>query len=152
SVLSGRRVTRGPVSAKLLAERHPEPADLLKRVWPPMLATLVKPSAVKDDGYVLEVKYDGFRALAGCSSGRVALWSRNALDLSGRFPEVAHGLSRMAIAEAVIDGEVAALDAKGVPRFQELQAGRPALYFAFDLLWLDGRDLRGRPLEERREM
>jgi bifunctional non-homologous end joining protein LigD len=124
----------------------------MKKVWPPMLAVLSKPSEAEGNDYFFEVKYDGFRALAAISGAKVALWSRNALDLSGRFPEVVAALTHLAVGEAVIDGEVVADDAQGVSRFQLLGERQAEHYYvAFDLLWLDGEDLRQRPLEERRE-
>ena len=153
SVASGRRVTRGPVRKKELAVPHPDPLELLVKVWPPMRATLSAASEVEDRGWVYEVKYDGFRALAGLSAGRVALQSRNGLDLAGRFPEVARALGTVKVPEAVNDGEVVVVDAKGRSSFQSLQGGHERLRFvAFDLLWLDGEDLRRRPLEERRDL
>jgi bifunctional non-homologous end joining protein LigD len=150
SVVSGRRVTRGPVSAKALRAPHPPPLDLLLRVWPPMLATLARASEVRDDDR-LEVKYDGFRALAAISGGKVSLQSRNGLDLSARFPPVARALAGVTVGEAVLDGEIVAQGEEG-SRFQALQGGAGVAYVAFDLLWHEGEDLRGRPLEERREL
>jgi bifunctional non-homologous end joining protein LigD len=153
SVLSGRRVTRGPVSKKTLRASHPDPEALLKKVWPPMLATLSKPTSVEEGAYVFEVKYDGYRGIAALSGGRLAFQSRNGLDLSSRFPDVARALSRIKVGEAVIDGEVVARDARGVSHFQQLMAaGAEHQYVAFDLLWLEGEDLRPRPLEERRDL
>ncbi len=151
SVASGRRATRGPVSAKTLRAPHPTPIELLLRVWPPMLATLAGADEVRDDDH-LEVKYDGFRALAGLSGGRLSLQSRNGLDLAGRFPALAAALPKLVVGEAVLDGEVIARRG-GVSRFQALQ-GAPGhvAYAVFDLLWLDGQDLRPRPIEERREL
>ena len=82
------------------------------------------------------------------------MWTRNALDLTGRFPAIAQSLGQLVVGDAVLDGEVAILDAHGVPRFELIQQGRndEALLFAFDLLRLDGEDLRGRPLSERRDL
>ena len=127
------------------------PEALLRRVFPPMLATLAPevPGSVSD--WSFELKYDGFRALAGIVAGRVALWSRNQIDLAPRFPAIAQSLRKLPEREAVLDGEVVALDAKGVPRFGLLQEGtHPLIYFAFDVLWSNGKDLRASPLEERR--
>src|SRR5260370_15639285 len=132
--------------------RHPAPEKLLQRVWPPMLAVLAQPP-LKEDDYWLDVKYDGYRGLAGLSAGRLAFQTRNKLDLSPRFPDVARAIAQLRIAEAVIDGEVVAFDAQGVTRFQQLMTpGVEHHYMAFDLLWLDGEDIRGRPIEERREL
>ncbi len=153
SVVSGRRVTRGPVSARALRARHPQPIELLLRVWPPLRATVADARAFRGDGWVYEVKYDGFRALASLSGRRIALQSRNGLDLSQRFPAIAAALARLVVGEAVLDGEIVALDERGVSRFQRLQhGGSEERYVAFDLLWLEGEDLRRRPAEARREL
>jgi bifunctional non-homologous end joining protein LigD len=153
SVVSGRRITRGPLRRKAVDAPHPTADALLKKVWPPMKATLASTDTLKDERYLYEVKYDGFRGLAAISNGRLSFATRNALDLSGRFPDVARALSRLHVAEAVVDGEVVALDEKGVSRFERI--GDPEAerrFAAFDLLWLDGEDLRQRPVEERREL
>ena len=118
-----------------------------------MLATLSKPAAIQEGAYVFEVKYDGYRGIAASSGGKIAFISRNGLDLSERFSDIASALSKIVVGEAVIDGEVVATDSKGVSHFQELMAaGVKHHYAAFDLLWLDGEDLRQRPLEERRKL
>jgi bifunctional non-homologous end joining protein LigD len=154
SVVSGRRETRGPVRKSAIERLHP-PADmLLQRVWPPMLAKLSVPEEVSDETHLYEVKYDGFRAIAAFSGSGLSFKSRNGNDLSGRFPTVAAALKQLRVAEAVLDGEVVALDRKGRSSFQLLQnqSGGDLRFVAFDLLWLDGEDLRSRPLEARREL
>ena len=152
SVVSGRRITRGPTTKKSLEAPHPKALELMMKVWPPMKATLADEAPEKGD-WVFEVKYDGFRAIAALSGGDVALQSRNGLDLSARFPPIFRALKDVIAAEAVLDGEVVALDAKGRARFQELQQSSGKLrYQVFDLLWLDGEDLRRRPLHERRDL
>jgi len=153
SVVSGRRLARGPVSARTLRAKHPAPIDVLLRVWPPMRAAVGEVARLAAGGWLCEVKYDGYRALAALSGGRLALQSRNGLDLSQRFPEIAAALSRVVGGEAVVDGEIVALDERGISRFQALQHGGAADRFvAFDLLWLDGEDLRKRPVEARWEL
>jgi bifunctional non-homologous end joining protein LigD len=155
SVESGRKIARGPEPRRDPKELpFVAPEDLARRVFPPMLTTLVKELPKPREDWEYELKYDGFRAVAGVATGgRVALLSRNDLDLKPRFPAVVRALQRLVVREAVLDGEVVALDPRGVPRFQLLQDGTgPLVYFVFDLLWLDGEDLRERPLEERREL
>jgi len=153
SVASGRRVTRGPERQRNLRGVHPDPDALLGRVWPPMLAVLAKGTPAPADRYVYEVKYDGYRALAAISGGKVSIRSRNDLDFAARFPWVVPALSQVVVSEAVLDGELVALDDGGVSRFQRLgDRGADHRYVVFDLLWLDGEDLRSRPLEERREL
>ncbi|HEX9602380.1 MAG TPA: DNA ligase D, partial [Myxococcales bacterium] len=119
-----------------------------------MLATLVDEPPPDEENWIVERKYDGYRALSGLSSGRVAMWTRNGLDLVARFPAIARSLSQIVVGDAVVDGEIAILDAKGVPRFELIQQGKndEALLFAFDLLRLDGEDLRERPIEQRRDL
>ena len=151
SVVSGRVATRGPVRKGSLRTPRAGPEVILQDFMPPMLATLVE--APPPGEWVAEVKYDGYRALSALSNGRVALWTRNALDLAARFPRVARALAQVVVGDAVIDGEICVLDADGVPRFELLQqGGDEAVLFAFDLLRLDGEDLRGRPLRERRDL
>jgi bifunctional non-homologous end joining protein LigD len=153
SVASGRRLTRGPERQRSLRGVHPDPDTLLARVWPPMLAVLSKGTPAPADRYVYEVKYDGYRALASISGGKVSIRSRNDLDFAARFPWVVPALSQIVVGEAVLDGELVALDDAGVSRFQKLgEASADHRYAVFDLLWLDGEDLRSRPLEERREL
>ena len=152
SVVSGRVITRGPERSGKLRTPRAAPETILPAYLPPMLATLV--DAVPAGDWHAEVKYDGYRAVCALSNGRVAMWTRNALDLAGRFPRIAQALARIVIGDAVIDGEVCVLDPQGVPRFELIQQGRTeeAVLFAFDLLRLDGEDLRARPLEERRDL
>lgn len=150
--VGARRVTRGRDPAEARAARA-DPTALLRRVWPPMLAALATPTALVRPPYVFEVKYDGFRALAGVRDHRVCLQSRSGLDLSRRFPDIARALAGLAVREAVLDGEIVAFDDRGRASFAALQAsaGDPC-YVLFDLLWLDGEDLRERPLHERRDL
>lgn len=137
-----------------MAARTPE--SLLDKTFPPMLATLVEalPPGQPESAWTLELKYDGFRALAAIVDGKVAMWTRNGLDLCGRFPTVAAALGKLRAPEVVVDGEIVVLDAEGVSRFQLLAGGEgsTAVLFVFDLLWLDGQDARSLPLEERRHL
>lgn len=129
------------------------PEQLLRRVFPPMLATLTDTAPEESSSWTYELKYDGFRAVVALTGGKLAIWSRNELDLASRFPKIAEQLAKVKLADAVLDGEIVATDAKGIPRFQLLQGGSSReIYFVFDLLWLDGRDLRGLPYEERRSL
>lgn len=120
-----------------------------------MLASLADGPPKDDAGWIYEMKYDGFRALIGISHGKtgieIAMWSRNQLDLSSRFPKSFAVLQKVKAKEVVLDGEVVVLDEKGAPRFQLLQTnvGREQLVI-FDILWLDGEDLRRKPYLERR--
>jgi bifunctional non-homologous end joining protein LigD len=152
SVLSGRVTTRGRESKKALEGPHPAPDVLLARVFSPMLATLVEEPPGDAEAWVIEQKYDGIRGLAAMSRRKVTLRSRNNLDLAGRFPSVAAALTKLKVGELVVDGEIVVLDAAGTSRFERLHDGDGVLFFVFDILWLDGEDLRERPLEERRDL
>jgi bifunctional non-homologous end joining protein LigD len=101
-----------------------------------------------------EVKWDGYRAQAIKSGDLVALASRNLKDITRQFPAIAGAVARMPAQSAILDGEIVALDGEGRPSFQALHhwsfEGLSLVYYAFDLLHLNGRDLTKRPLDERR--
>ena len=126
------------------------PETLLRRLFPPMLATLADGPPPDDENWTYELKYDGFRAVAAISEGRLVLWSRNEIDLAGRFPRIAQAVERIKESDVVLDGEIVALDEKGAPRFQLLQQGRREVIYFFDILWRNGEDLRRKTYEERR--
>ncbi|MBV8519906.1 MAG: DNA ligase D [Acidobacteria bacterium] len=128
------------------------PRQLLKRVFPPMLATLAEAPPPDDGSWSYELKYDGFRAVCAIAGGEAAMLSRNELDLAPRFPRTFAALQKIKSKEIVLDGEVVVLDAKGAPRFQLLQQGGNERLVIFDILWLDGEDLRKRAYEERRAL
>jgi bifunctional non-homologous end joining protein LigD len=129
-----------------------KPEALLRKVFPPMLATLTTAPPRDENEWIYELKYDGFRAVTAISGGELAMWSRNEIDLAPRFPKVAEALRKLKVPEAVLDGEIVALDEKGRPRFQLLQQGNRELVFVFDILWLDGHDIRKLPYTDRREL
>ncbi|MDP9275798.1 MAG: non-homologous end-joining DNA ligase [Chloroflexota bacterium] len=120
----------------------------------PMLATL-SPSIVEGPEWVFEEKYDGIRAVASREGGPVKIWSRTLQDLTGGFPHVVAAVEALGDGDLMVDGELVALDAKGVSRFQLLQrrgaaGASPTRYAIFDLLEENGRSLVSRPLSERR--
>lgn len=121
----------------------------------PQLATLVR-EVPKGPGWAFEIKYDGYRAIAYLAKGTVRLVSRNGLSFHERFGSICHALASLPVTSAILDGEVCSLDALGHTRFEALQgvdrdrSHRELVYFVFDLLWIDGEDLRGLPLEARR--
>ncbi|HEX8410521.1 MAG TPA: DNA ligase D [Thermoanaerobaculia bacterium] len=128
------------------------PKQLLKKVFPPMLATLAGGPPRDDANWHYELKYDGFRAVIAIADGKAAMLSRNELDLSSRFPRTFSAVEKIKAKELVVDGEIVVLDEKGAPRFQLLQQGGNERLILFDILWLDGEDLRRRPYEERRKI
>jgi bifunctional non-homologous end joining protein LigD len=117
----------------------------------PMLATLTEEVPHGGD-WVFEVKFDGYRALAYVHAGVCKLVSRNGNDLTGRFDEVAKQVVKATRSpNAVLDGEVCRLAASGRSSFSELQQGTgPLVFYAFDLLSLDGERTTGLPLSERK--
>ena len=106
-----------------------------------------------DDGWLREIKLDGYRAIAFKSAGKLELRSRNDNDMAVRYPVIARALAKLPD-ETVVDAELAALDADSRPSFNLLQnygnSTGPLVYFMFDLLVLSGRDLKMEPLERRR--
>jgi bifunctional non-homologous end joining protein LigD len=131
----------------------------------PMLATAVE-KPFDDPEWLFEIKWDGYRAVSFLRDGKVRLVSRNQNDLTKEFPEL-HELSKSIKAKtAVLDGEIVVLDDQGRPSFSRMQqrtgirkGGRrtgarrdlPVQYYVFDLIYLDGYDLRRVALEQRKE-
>lgn len=118
-----------------------------------MMATRASALPAGDD-WSYEVKWDGYRAQAIKNGRLVSLASRNLKDITRQFPAIAAAVSRLRAEKAIVDGEIVAVDADGKPSFQGLHhwslEGLSLVYYAFDLLHLDGRDLTKRPLDERR--
>jgi bifunctional non-homologous end joining protein LigD len=118
-----------------------------------MQARLVE-TLPEGDEWLYEVKLDGYRALAVKDGGTVRLLSRRNKDLTADYPGVRSAVARIRAERAVLDGEIVAVDENGRPSFQALQyrTARDAriAYYAFDLLHVDGIDMTGRPLEERK--
>jgi bifunctional non-homologous end joining protein LigD len=120
----------------------------------PML--LLRTEQLPDDlaRWSYQLKLDGYRAIAFKSGGTVRLRSRNDNDFTDRYPTVVRGLAKMPN-ETVIDGEVVALDDGGRPSFNALQNFTPGMsivYYVFDVLMLDGRDVMGETFETRQNV
>lgn len=141
------RAAPGP--AKALGKKAPFPAP-----FGPMLAG-TKKEPFDNDEWTFEVKWDGYRALAFMGED-VHLWSRKGQSLDNRFYPIYNALKATNI-RAVLDGEVVCVDEKGMPDFGRLQTweterdGR-LVYYVFDILWWDGRDLCDAPLEDRQAL
>ncbi len=145
---SGRKIKKkkpGLTVAKLM-ETYPEV----------QLATLVSgPPAGKD--WIHEIKFDGYRILCFVANGNVRIVTRNGHDWTGRFPAIAASLSALTVDSAVLDGEAVMLDDRGQSGFQALQAalsedGKAGdiRAYLFDCLHLDGDDISGLPLRDRK--
>ena len=135
----------------LLIKRSDSDAETVEpRKYTPMLATLAA-ELPRGDGWSFEVKFDGFRALAYVRGGECELVSRNDKPLTSRFPEVAKAVPRaLKTPNAVLDGEVCALDANGRPSFSAMQQNSGTLvFYVFDLLEADGEPLVDLTLEAR---
>ncbi len=150
------RATRGAVERAMPAKIQP------------MLATIVEKSFDNPD-WLFEIKWDGYRAVAFLDGDRVRLVSRNQNELTAQFPELGALPKHVKAKRAILDGEIVALDDKGRPSFSLMQQrtgfqpgrrrmpGRanqavPIIFYAFDLLYLDGFDLRRVVLEERKRL
>lgn len=163
SVLSGRTLEEVKGAPRAVwtksGEQKLEPARAARfpAAREPQLATLVE-EPPEGDGYVHEVKLDGYRVLAEIRSGEVKLWSRGKKDFAARFPSVVKSLAELSLEDALLDGEVVALDEKGLTHFQALQNGgggakkTTIAYVVFDLLYANGVDVRKAPLLERKEL
>jgi bifunctional non-homologous end joining protein LigD len=131
-----------------------KPAPRAGRTYSPMLATLAQ-EVPRGAGWEFEVKWDGYRAIAVVSQGEATLTSRNGNDLTARFQHVAKEIVKaVKTPDCVLDGEVCALDETGRSSFSAMQQGKPEtplVYYAFDLLELDGEPLVDLPLVERRK-
>jgi bifunctional non-homologous end joining protein LigD len=110
------------------------------------------------EGWVYEEKYDGWRLVAHKADDQVRLVSRNGLDHTRRFPELAAAITALPAPRLVLDGEVAIFDAQLISRFEWLRhrsreaVATPPIYMAFDVLHVGGQDLRPLPLRARREV
>ncbi len=174
SVLTGR--TQEEIARELPpAEKTPEhrrnikgaiKAPMPKNISP-MLAQIGKGPPPSSDDWLFEVKWDGVRAICYIDSGHLRMVSRNGNPMDRQYPELSLLPHQIDAKTAIIDGEIAALDQRGLPSFEKLQsrinvadAGSiaalarkdPVIFFAFDLLYLDGYDLRGLPLTERKRL
>ena len=159
----GASAVKASLGAKELtgAQRKPMPT-----VVRPMLATAIEEPFDNPD-WLFEIKWDGYRAVAFIKDGRLRLVSRNQNDLTEEFPEFGALPQFVKADSAILDGEIVALDDEGRPSFSLMQQrtgfrpgksrlprqqGVPMLYYAFDLLYLDGLDLHRVPLEERKQL
>lgn len=121
-----------------------------------MLATAVDEAPTGAD-WLHEIKLDGYRTICRLEDGTARLFTRNGHDWTHRYPFIADAFSGLACRDALIDGEVCAVDGEGRTSFADLQAalgeGRsePLLFYAFDLIHLDGHDLAAVPLAKRKD-
>lgn len=169
SVISGLAIEEmkpGP-AGKVNIDKVPgaQPSPMPRKVAP-MLAMLAE-EPFSNPEWIFEPKMDGIRAIAILNDGKVKLLSRRQNDISRQYPAIVRTLEKLPVKEAVLDGEICALDERGRPSFQKLQsrinlvnrddirqAERkiPAYYFIFDLLYYNGHDVRNAELLHRKEV
>lgn len=159
----GSKRTRIVSMAKELGARKKAPAAADVKV---MKATALD-EPFSREGWVFEIKYDGYRLIADRNPAGATLWSRNGNDLTETFPEIGRAIRGLPFDGTILDGEVVVHDESGMPNFSRLQRrGRlqrrtdiavasvqlPATYYAFDLLAFGGLDLRPLPLLDRKKL
>jgi len=126
-------------------------------VWrEPQLATLAD-GAPDGDGWLNELKYDGYRALIAVAGGKSRIYTRSGQEWTRKFPELAKAAARLDTNGTLIDGEIVAFDANGRTDFSSLQAaikagGTEVNCFCFDLIELEGKDISDKPLRERKRL
>jgi bifunctional non-homologous end joining protein LigD len=153
SSASSAVVVSGPVKRPMPTTIHPMLAESIEKPF-------------DDPDWLFEIKWDGYRAIAFIENGKVRLVSRNQNELTARYPELKDMPEFVKAKTAILDGEVVALDVDGRASFSLMQqrtgfrpggkraaekADVPVLYYAFDVLYLDGYDWRRVPLEERKK-
>jgi bifunctional non-homologous end joining protein LigD len=175
SVVSGRTLEDIAEGRPASRERRVvEPSELRGAVEAPMpkmpggvRATLaeLKEKAFSDPNWIFEIKWDGVRALAEIKDGKTTLWARSGRDVTKEYPEFKDLAEKFRVTNAIVDGEIVTLDEDGRSNFQKLQnrlgvqnpsqklmQSVPLDYYAFDLMYADGYDLRKAPLVERKEL
>lgn len=155
SVKSGKQVDEigsAPVTVPD-ATAYPKQAS----PWPvhPMLCTLIDEPFDNSD-WLFEIKWDGYRAIGSKKAKQVELYSRAGTDFSTKYPPVSEALHNLEH-DVILDGEIVVVDNDGMPHFEWLQNWHrqpqgELHYYAFDILWYDGHDVRTMPLEQRKQL
>jgi bifunctional non-homologous end joining protein LigD len=161
---------KGEQPKEWMIHRMDPPADPGREPMPERLVPMFASSGelpVPEEGWAFEIKWDGVRAIAYCTPGRLRLESRNLNEITDSYPELARGAWALSSHSAVLDGEIVVFDEHGRPSFSRLQqrmhvssktqarrlaASNPVTYMVFDLLWLNGHSLVDLPLHQRREL
>ena len=162
-------IEQGDSPKDWLIHRMDPPSDPAREPMPeaivPMLARAGELPR-EDRGWAYEIKWDGVRALAYCQPGRLRLESRNLIEITDKYPELAELSRALGSRSAILDGEIVAFDSDGRPSFSALQQrmqisspaqarrrmkATPVTYVIFDLLWLEGHSLTEEPYQVRRE-
>lgn len=142
-----------------LGGKSPDISSYPKKARPwaikPMLCTLVDEPFSKE-GWLFEIKWDGYRAIASKHASDLQLYSRNGLDFMQKYAPITEAL-RTIKQDVILDGEIVAVDGEGASHFEWMQhwhkeAQGELRYYIFDILWLDGRDVRTMPLVQRKQL
>jgi bifunctional non-homologous end joining protein LigD len=154
-----------PAPAKPAKTKKLEPGKLkgaVKAAMPakfkPMLATPSNSPPRDKDGWIHEIKFDGYRTLAFVSNGKARLVTRTGIDWTDRYGVLANAFAALPCKEAILDGEIVVVDSAGVTHFSDLQqalsekASERLTFFAFDFVYVDGYDITKAPLLERKEL
>ncbi|KQU95639.1 DNA ligase D [Devosia sp. Root105] len=166
-------VKSGLTTEQLLEAAKPKPIKLLKaagvtgavkvppseQVEPQLAASATEPpQETRAAQWVHEIKFDGYRTIAHVIDGKVKLITRSGIDWTKRYGDLPKEFAKLPVKQAIIDGEIVVLDERGISRFSALQdalsegAGSKLHFYAFDLLYLDGYDLRGVGLTDRKQL
>jgi bifunctional non-homologous end joining protein LigD len=153
----GRRAVRRAKSKLLEADDDTEPGQPARMpafVAPELATRVAEPPG--GDEWLHEIKYDGYRIIAAVAGSRCKLFTRSGKDWTSKFEDIASALTTLSARSVLLDGEMVVLDERGKSSFGRLQraleiTGDPFVYFSFDLLQLDGQDLRQQPLAKRKE-
>ena len=158
--------TQEEIAADLPAKKTATKKQAMPAFFEPMKAALTE-KLPKGDDWIFEIKWDGVRGLVYIDDGKLTIYTRNQNRCEKQYPELQVLPHYLKAKQAIIDGEIVVMDAQGVSKFELIQPRihtqdanaiakmgqkNPAHLFAFDLLYLDGKDLRGKPLSERKEL
>jgi bifunctional non-homologous end joining protein LigD len=165
SVASGR--TQEEIAQGLKPVREHAPDKLMPKSVSPMLAEIGRGEPPDHGKWLYEVKWDGVRAICYIDHGRLRMITRNGNAQDAQYPELSVLPHHVKAKTAILDAEIVALDDRGVPSFERLQQRinvadasaiallrrhHPVVLYVFDLIYADGQDLRGKPIEERKAM
>lgn len=148
------KIHREPLAVK--TQKLPAKSSMPKIIEPQLCAQEAKPP--QGEGWVHEIKFDGYRTMARLQSKKIQLLTRSGLDWTQKYPEIAQELVKLGVQSAWIDGEICGVDDKGRSSFEALQNAlenkqtTSLVYYVFDLLYWNGRDLRGLSLLQRKSM
>ena len=166
-------VKSGLTTEELLEAAKPKPVRAIRassvdgavkapppeQVEPQLAASATEPpQETKASHWLHEIKFDGYRTIAHVIDGKVKLITRSGIDWTKRYGDLPKEFAKLPVKQAIIDGEIVVLDEKGISRFSALQdalaegAGSKLHFYAFDLLYLDGYDLRGAELTDRKRL